>query len=206
MGRELRKPTVDDLDSCSRLIYLSGPHLYSYIFVLEEPKIYELIKHMLTTNGMYSMRHALIEVDNGITRGLCLAYPAKMIHEMTKEMMKALGGFWKILGIWQFIIMISRLKLNSYFPKTRDDEFFISNLAVFEQYRGKGIAQSLIEKTGQKALGFGIHKLSLFVEIENSNAIQFYKNLAFKEEERVILPLKYRKYDLVGFTKMIKEI
>jgi ribosomal protein S18 acetylase RimI-like enzyme len=206
MGRDLRKPTVDDLDACSRLIYLSGPHLYSYIFVLDEPEIYGLIKFMLTTKGMYSMRHAIIDVDNGAASGMCLAYPAKEIKEMTKEMMRDLGGFWKILGIRQFIIMMSRLKLNSYFPKTRDDEFFISNIAVFEQYRGKGIAPSLLEKTGQDALELGINKLSLFVEIDNSNAIQFYQKLAFREEERVVLPVKYQKYGLLGFTKMVKEI
>jgi ribosomal protein S18 acetylase RimI-like enzyme len=206
MGSYFRKPTFDDLDLSSRLIYLSGPHLYRYIFALDEPKIYELLKYMLTKNGMYSMKHAIIEVDEAIVRGLCLAYPAKAINEMTKEMMKDLGGFFKILGVWKFVIMISRLKLNSYFPKTHDDEFFISNIAVLEQFRGKGIAKSLLEKTGQEALESGFNKLSLFVEIENSKAIRFYEKLAFIEEESVSLPFRYHKYDLVGFTKMIKEI
>lgn len=206
MGIEIRTPTINDLDACSKLIYLSGPHLYHYIFVLDEPEIYGLLRFMLNADGMYSMKNAIIDVENNNIRGLCLAYPARAINDMTKQMLKDLGGFLKILGLGKFIIMINRLQLNSFFPKTYDDEYFVSNIAVLEQYRGKGIAKSLLGKIERKALENEIKKLSLFVEIDNIHAIQVYEKLGYKKIDSIELPKKYNEYGLIGFIKMVKEL
>ena len=99
-----------------------------------------------------------------------------------------------------------RLSLNIYFPGMDKNELFISNLAVFEEYRGKGIAVKLLGKAEEIAVENGLGKLALYVETDNNHAKRIYERYGFRESKRVLLPEKYHKYNLYGFYKMVKEI
>jgi len=56
MTSKLRKPYNDESDDCVKLIYISGPHLYSYSMIEREPKIYEFFKLLYKKPGtMYSI-------------------------------------------------------------------------------------------------------------------------------------------------------
>ena len=98
------------------------------------------------------------------------------------------------------------MKILKYFPKSEKDELYISSLAVFEEYRGIGVATRLIEKAENMALDSNLNKLSLFVEINNYPAINLYKKCGFRETKKVVLPGKYSKHNLFGYNKMIKEL
>ena len=91
-------------------------------------------------------------------------------------------------GILNFLKMMFRLKLNKHFPKIKKDEIFISNLAVFEEYRGKGVAVKLLEKAEEMAMENGLNKLSLYTEIDNAHAKRIYKKFGFQEVKKVVLP------------------
>ena len=204
---KLRKPDNNEADDCSRLIYTSGPELYSYSLVASEPKVYELIKSFYTRPGtMFAKENVVIEEENGRIRGLVLAYPASDMNKMVVNMLKTIKGVLMINGFLNFIRMLFRFKLNKYLPRIKRDEFFISNLAVFEEYRGKGIAVSLLEKAEEMAMENGLGKLSLNTEIDNSHAIRVYEKFGFQRVKKVVLPKSYNKYDLYGFYKMLKEI
>jgi len=203
----LRKPYNDEWDDCVKLIYISGPHLYSFIFVESEPKIYELLKLLYEQSGnVYSKDNVVIEEENGTIRGLLLGYPARDMKTQSMQMLKSIKGMFVISGVLNFTKMLFRLSLNKYFPGTEHDEFFISNLAVFEEFRGKGIAVKLLQKAEEIALEKGLSKLSLYVEIDNSYAIRVYEKFGFHEVKKVVLPEKYNKYNLFGFYKMSKVI
>ena len=87
-----------------------------------------------------------------------------------------------------------------------EDEYYISNLAVHENYRGRGIGVELLAKAEEIAKINGYKKLSLLVELDNSNAQRIYEKYGFKKTETISLPKKYYKYCINGFLKMIKEI
>ena len=87
-----------------------------------------------------------------------------------------------------------------------NDEFFISNLAVFKECRGKGVGTSLLKRAEEEAIEQGLDKLSLYTELDNSNAIKLYKKFGFREVGKVVLPVSYNKYDLFGYYKMLKEL
>lgn len=87
-----------------------------------------------------------------------------------------------------FFSILFRLSFNRYLPGTEDDELFISNLAVFEEYRGQGIAVKLLEKAEEAAVEKGLKKLSLYVETDNAHAKRVYEKFGFKEVKKVILP------------------
>ena len=207
MISKLRNPYNNESDDCVKLIYISGPHLYSFIFVESEPKIYELFKHLYEKPGnIYSKENVVVEEENGTIRGLFLAYPARDMKKQAINMLKCIKGMFVISGVFNFIKMLFRLRLNKYFPGTENDEFFISNLAVFEEYRGEGIAVKLLEKAEEMAMEKGLKKLSLYVEIDNSHAKRVYEEFGFEEVKNVVLPKKYNKHNLFGFYKMIKGI
>jgi ribosomal protein S18 acetylase RimI-like enzyme len=204
---ELRTPDITEADDCAKLIYISGPHLYSYIFVEGEPKIYDLIKLLYNTPGsMIDKEKIVIEEENGRIRGLILAYPASDKNKMAIPMLKSIKGLLLINGLLNLLKMLYRLKLNRHFPGTEDDELFISNIAIFEEYRGKGIATKLLDKAEEMAIEKGLNKLSLYVETDNLHAKRVYEKRGFKEVQKAVLPESYNKCNLYGYYKMVKEI
>lgn len=206
MGSIIRLPNDNELNQCVQLIEISGPNLYPYIFSVSGEQLSAVIFNFLHMKGMYSKENIKIGESNGLVQGMCLAYPAKHIRKMALKMLLDIPLYIKTFGMKHLLVMLFRLKLNKYFPKTYDDEYFISNIAVYKEYRGKGIGTSLLETIERDAQKEGILKISLFVEIENNAAIKFYLSNGFIEKGRIELPNKYNRYNLYGFIKMIKEI
>lgn len=207
MVSQLRKPYDSEIHACARLIYTSGPDLYCYIFATQQPEIYEYIKFLCKTTGsLFSRDNITIDEDDGIVRGLVLAYPARDMVKISMRMLKSIPGISQIQGFQHFMKIVFRMGLNRYFPGTSSDEFFISNFAVFEEYRGKGIGLKLLYKMEDIARENDLEKLSLYVEIDNINAIRIYEKFGFTKVRESILPKKYNQYNLYGFYKMVKTI
>jgi ribosomal protein S18 acetylase RimI-like enzyme len=154
---------------------------------------------------MYSKENIVVEEESGKIRGLILAYPASDMRLFSKNMLRCIKELFMISGFSKILKMISRLSLNKYLPVTENDGYYISNLAVFEEYRGRGIAIKLLGKVEEMAKEKGLNKLSLVVEIDNSRAISVYEKSGFRVVEKVVLPKKYHEHNLFGFYKMIKE-
>ena len=207
MTSKLREPFNDESDDCVKLIYISSPDLFSYSFTEKEPKIYEFFKLFYKSpDNFYSKEKVIVEEQNGKIRGLLLAYPASSFKRLEKNTSKYIKDMFMISGFFNFLKMLFRLRLNQYFPGTENDELYISNLAVFEKYRGKGIGVKLLEKAEEIAVEKGLNKLSLYVEIDNLHAKRIYEKFGFQEVKKVVLPKAYNKYNLFGFYKMIKGI
>ena len=64
------------------------------------------------------------------------------------------------------------------------DEGYITNVAVFPQYRKKGIATALIKRVFELAREKKLAFVSLEVRVSNSAAIALYEKAGFKEEGR----------------------
>ena len=205
MNSKLRKPNDDEIDACASLIFTSGPDLYRYIFATREP-IACIRFFYERTGSILSKANILVEVEDGHIRGLILTYPAKDMVKISIRMLKTIPGLMRICGFEQFSKIMLGMGLNRYFPGTSHDELFISNLAVLEEYRGKGIGFTLLQKAEDMALANNLRKLSLYVEIDNSNAIRIYEKYGFIKEKESILPEKYHRHNLFGFYKMVKVI
>jgi ribosomal protein S18 acetylase RimI-like enzyme len=203
----LRKPINEEVDDCVRLLYISAPHIYSYAFAQRVPQLYALLKLFYKTPGnMYSKENIVVEQESAKIRGLILAYPASDMQQLSKNMLRCIKEIFVVSGLLNFLKMIFRLRLNKYLPVTENDGFYISNLAVFEKYRRKGIALKLLNRVEEVAAEKGLNKLSLIVEIDNSHAISLYEKFGFRIVKKVILPNYYHEHNLFGFYKMIKEM
>lgn len=202
----IRKPKNYESNDCVKLLYISGPDLYTYIFIDRKPKIYDVLNLFIKTPGIYSKENILIEEENGNIKGLILAYPAQKMMLMSKQMLNLIKDMIFISGLVNFIKIIARFKLNLYFPKLENDELFISNLAVFNNFRKQGVAKRLLSAAEEIAVENGLKKLSLYLEIDNSIAKNLYLRYGFTEESKIILPKRYNKHNLFGFYKMVKVL
>ncbi len=62
----------------------------------------------------------------------------------------------------------------------RRSEFYISNVAVYPEFRGVGIGNKLMLNAEKEARSRGLRYISLDVEVENENAINLYKKFGYE--------------------------
>lgn len=88
--------------------------------------------------------------------------------------------------------------------EAENDEYFISNIAVFPEQQGQGLGQYMLHQIETKARIQGFSKVSLTVDIENERALSLYKRMGFNIMETVgIEPLR-RLIGYRGFHRMVK--
>jgi len=104
-----------------------------------------------------------------------------------------------ILG--KFLLLI---KFNATVGRVCDGEYYISNIAIYPQYRGMGVGKRLILEAEQEAKMVGAERIILDVEKENISAINFYKKLGYKMIKEVSISLQKDK--ILHFNRMTKEL
>lgn len=62
------------------------------------------------------------------------------------------------------------------------DEGYITNIAVFPEFRQKGVGTALLNRVFSLASDIGLSFVSLEVRVSNENAISLYKKFGFKTE------------------------
>ena len=84
-----------------------------------------------------------------------------------------------------FLVALLEGEVAGYFGLTAVlDESYVTNIAVFPQQRGRGIARALMEAQLAWARGRGIAMMSLEVRPSNAPALSLYRAFGFREEGR----------------------
>jgi ribosomal-protein-alanine N-acetyltransferase len=83
------------------------------------------------------------------------------------------------------------------------DEGYIANLAVFPEYRQRGIARSLVKALTQKSLEKNLSFISLEVRVSNSLAIRLYESENFLVKGRRKNFYSFPSEDAIIMTKML---
>lgn len=130
---------------------------------------------------------------------------------MKKYTTNELKYFWKVKqgffpSLYYFLKVFSRLLTALKYPKIENDEYYISNLAVYSEFRGQGIGKKLLKAMEERVKDSGYSKLSLFVELDNNGAIKLYEKFGFKITKSVTFPPKLKERGLEGLHKMVKEL
>jgi len=204
----IRKPIeIESLD-CIKLLYMSGPSMFRYFLIDGEPEIYKYIKMFYTKPDiLFSKEYCYVKIDNGKVCGLLHAMSITEMKQMEKNMFKYGKDFFNTMGFTNLMKILFRSGINKYLSVLyKEDEYYISNLAVFEVCRGKGFCLELLQKAEELAKENGYKKLSLCVELYNGNAKRIYEKFGFCPTEKVELPSKYHKYSIDGFYKMVKML
>ena len=100
-------------------------------------------------------------------------------------------------------ILKNLLKAKRVIGIVREGEFYISNIAVYPEFRGMGLGTELMLHIEKNAIKKKNKSLSLDVEVQNEGAINLYKKLGFK----IIGDIKILKLrETFKFYRMIKEL
>jgi ribosomal protein S18 acetylase RimI-like enzyme len=136
----------------------------------------------------------VVEIDEQVAASM-ISYPAYtmdslnqlIISRLEKKYPKNSEGYQKIIQP----IIVSK--------EAFDDEYYIDNLGVIKQYRGRGIGTKLINYAETIAKEKKFKKCSMLAEINNQRALDLYKKLGYQND--CILDVTGCKY-----YHMVKEL
>jgi ribosomal protein S18 acetylase RimI-like enzyme len=104
---------------------------------------------------------SIVEVD-GVIAGMMAAYPM-VLGDITADEDPVLAPY-------------SRLE--------EDNSYYICGVALYPEYRDRGLGHQFMALAKQQAMLRQLNKLSLVVFENNENAIRIYKDLGYKEIKR----------------------
>lgn len=156
-----RQATVDDA-----LFIARGFHIAMLMEDAEEERVQIFANKICTREDvLYSAPNTIIAEVNGKPAGMITSYEGIMYHEMR---IKTMALVKEHLGI--------------EFPDMEDEaqegEYYLDSLAVWPEYRGKGIGRRLLQKAIDTGLSKGL-VVTLAVDPINERAQQLYRSLGF---------------------------
>jgi len=163
-----------DAQDFTNLILLSGPNLFPAIF---GSGVRSSIQNLFRQRkNLFSFEHSyFIEVDH-TKAGMIIGYDWK-----TERREKWKTGLLLIKYMKQkfFTQIQSSLKAQSIVGRVEDNEYYISNVAIYPEFRGNNLGTNLFLKVENEAKRFGAAKCTLDVEVDNQGAIRLYNRLGY---------------------------
>ncbi|NJE00920.1 N-acetyltransferase [Thermococcus sp. JdF3] len=183
------------------LMEISAPE---YFPALLGPRFSEMFKTLfLEKENLFSHEHVIFAVYENRIAGMLLGYDWKVKEREEKRtgwlMLKTLG-FDFLRQLPAFISAASGS------GKLEEGDYYISNVAVYPEFRGKGIGKALMLKAEELAEQSGARRVALDVEKDNENAIRIYKRLGYSVEREHSIELGGRRYRFYRMTKPLEKI
>ncbi len=194
----LRKARLSDAEDVAELILISAP----YFSILFGKKVKILLQYLFKSgSNLFGSEHVYISEFEGEVAGMILGYDWQ-----SKKRENVRTGFllFKKLGICILCKLPAFLKLNKTVGELDAGEYYISNIAIYPAYRGKGIGKKLLLKKEQWVKDTSIGKIVLDVEKDNVNAMRFYKKSSYNILKEFSVSLQKTK--IIEFYRIIKEL
>ena len=164
----IRKATINDAPLISSVVAMAigeeSAILYggeNYMNVFEEIALLE--------NSQYSYRNAFVAEVDGKAAGAVVAYDGAELYPLRKTTLE--------------IIYKHTAKELQMADETDSSEFYLDSLAVFPEYRGRGIGAKLILAVKEKAFNEYNKNLGLLVDFENPDAERLYQSVGFERAD-----------------------
>ena len=195
----IRKGRTEDAQDFSQLILLSAATFFSSIFASNTE---EIMKKIFQQPGnLFSFEHSyFIEVNNKIA-GMALGYnwEQKRREELYTGLL--LVKYLK----WSFFTRIFYLlKAQSLVGKVLENEYYLSNIAVYPAFRALGLGTKLFSEIKRESDKTGANKIVLDVETNNKRAIKLYEKLGYIIKWRT--PSIKIKKETFEFFRMLKVL
>jgi len=170
----LRKGLPEDAQDFTNLILLSAPNLFPAIFGSSVGSVLQNLFRQ--RKNLFSFEHSyFIEVD-GKKVGVIIGYGWKTERE---EEWRTGLLLIKHMKLEFFTKILSLLRALSMGDRTKGDEYYISNVAVYPEFRGNHLGTNLLLKMEEEAKRYGAEKIALDVEADNQGAIKLYNRLSY---------------------------
>ncbi len=170
----IRKGHPEDAPDFANLALLSGPILFPAIFGSGVKGVMQNLFRQ--RRNLFSFEHSyFIEVDD-TKAGMVLGYEWKT--QMGEEWRTGLLLI-KFMKLGFFARILSLLRALSIGGRTKDDEYYISNVAVYPEFRGNHLGTNLLLKMEEEAKRCGAEKIAMDVKTDNQGAIKLYNRLSY---------------------------
>lgn len=164
------------------LIYDSAPELFTLMFGRQAIKL--LARLGQGKQNRFSTRYSYVASLSGQVLGIALMLPASEVKNNLDY--QHLLNFWERGRLYLANKLILNRLLRHDYP---DDSFYIANLAVALEHRGKGIGSQLLNRCLTQAKKQGATSVWISVDIHNGRAQKLYESLGFKVVESRIINL-----------------
>jgi ribosomal protein S18 acetylase RimI-like enzyme len=171
----IRKGRPEDAQDFSQLILLSTATFFPSIFASNAEEV--MRKIFQQPGNLFSFEHSyFIEVNSKIA-GMALGYNWEQKRREELRTGLLLVKYLK----WSFFTRIFYLlKAQGIVGKVSENEYYLSNIAVYPEFRNLGLGTKLFSKIKRASEKTGAYKIVLDVETSNKRAIKLYEKLVKK--------------------------
>ena len=146
----IRKATLDDYKDFCELILVSAP----YFPILFGNKTKTVLQNLFRYHSnLFSFEHVYFAEVDGKKAGMILGYDWQ---NKKRENLRTGFLLFKEIGFGILVKFLSLIKFKETVGKVRDGEYYISNIAIYPQYRGQGVGKGLMFQAEQEAKMIGV--------------------------------------------------
>ena len=183
----------------SELALLAGEELIPALFGPDAHRFWECAFKYRQCG--FSYEHSRFLEVGGKPVGIAVAYD----YQTQKK--EGRRTFWAMINClkWTFLKQLSELRQSgALMARTREGDYYLSNLAVYPEYRGQGYGTIIMDSVEKMAADTGGKRVVLDAEVNKLRTIQFYKGRGYEIEET--LPVLKTKAGDFLLQRMVKEI
>lgn len=190
--------TNPDINALARVIYLSGPKEFDYICGNDAV---DFIKYCWQKDTLFGARyHILVKQQRDIV-GTTAAYTLReYIILFVKTAVCALR-FFPLGEAVVFLYRGIKLKRLMRFPSIHS--LYLAHVSVKHEYRGMGIATSLLSRALDIADERKLKNSTLDVRQDNTGAIALYEKLGYTTKVVIKATQKEQNYQLCNTRRMV---
>ncbi|WP_258084883.1 GNAT family N-acetyltransferase [Thermococcus thermotolerans] len=175
---------------------ISAPEYFPALLGPKFRKVFERL--FIEKANLFSHEHVIFAVYGDQVAGMLLSYDWKAKEREEKRtgwlMLKVLGhDFLKRLPAF--------IRATRGSGRLENGDYYVSNIAVYPDFRGKGIGKALMLEAERLALKCGAERIVLDVEQGNEEAIAFYRRLGYSVERKHSIELEGKTYEFYRMAK-----
>ena len=162
------------------------------------------LAHWFTATGnRFSYEYTHIVRLQGEVAGLLLCFAGR---DATQLSLACRHSILKLYGARNLVKLIWRGMVLGHTREAEKDEFLVAHVAVFDEFRRKGIATKLLEKAVTLAKEEGFSNVVLEVEIGNIPAIECYQRFGFVTQSTTEFGKNASILNCPGYHKMLLQL
>lgn len=196
---EIRKALPADAEDFAVLVLTSSPSLFPAIY---GDRAKNLMKSLFCQRrNLFSFGHTYFAELNGKKAGMVLGYGWR-----AKRREDWRTGFLllKQMKIGLLTRLPQMIKVEGVIGMVGYREYYISNIAVYPEYRAAGVGTRLISGAEEEAKKSSAERVALDVEVENTGAFRLYKRLGYSVADESTVQLRGGRS--FSFHRMCKEL
>lgn len=183
----------------AELAFLAGEKLIPAIFGPDALAFWE--KAFRHRRCGFSYEHSWFLDINGKPLGIAVGYD---YQTQKKEELRTFLIMLKCLK-WTFFTQRNELRQSGeIMAKINEGDYYLSNLAVYPEYRGQGYGTMIMDSMEDMAAEAGCQRMVLDAEVVKERTLHFYKRRGYEVEETLPV-LKTRSGDFALY-RMVKEV